>query len=80
MHSYISSAAVFIINSWQEPRGIVMDISVVLPVMNEARTCGRCSRSSRRFSRARSISYEILVIDGNSTDGTARSPRHSARE
>ena len=47
-----------------------MDISVVLPVMNECRERAPLLPQLKSIFAREKLSYEILVIDGNSTDGT----------
>jgi glycosyltransferase involved in cell wall biosynthesis len=47
-----------------------MDISVVLPVMNECENVRALLPQLQAIFAREKLSYEILVIDGNSTDGT----------
>ncbi len=47
-----------------------MDISVVLPVMNECENVSILLPRLQSILAREKLSYEILVIDGNSTDGT----------
>jgi glycosyltransferase involved in cell wall biosynthesis len=47
-----------------------VDVSVVVPALNEERFIGRCLRSLAA-SRTE-LSFEILVVDGGSTDDTRR--------
>ncbi len=47
-----------------------MDISVVLPVMNECENVRELLPRLKAIFAREKLSYEILVIDGNSTDGT----------
>jgi dolichol-phosphate mannosyltransferase len=47
-----------------------MDISVVLPVMNERENVRELLPRLKAILGREKLSYEILVIDGNSTDGT----------
>jgi len=47
-----------------------MDISVVLPVMNECENVRALLPRLKSIFAREKLSYEILVIDGNSTDGT----------
>ena len=52
-----------------------MDISVILPVMNEAENLGSLlPRLIALLDRER-ITHEIIVIDGPSTDGTREAAR-----
>jgi glycosyltransferase involved in cell wall biosynthesis len=47
-----------------------MDISVVLPVMNECENVRLLLPRLKSILEREKLTYEILVIDGNSTDGT----------
>jgi glycosyltransferase involved in cell wall biosynthesis len=47
-----------------------MDISVVLPVVNERDNLGLLLPRLKFILEREKLSYEILVVDGNSTDGT----------
>ena len=47
-----------------------MDITVVLPVMNECENVRALLPRLKSIFAREKLSYEILVIDGNSTDGT----------
>ena len=50
-----------------------MKLSVVIPAHNEAGSVGADRRGrSRAALRAEAIPYEIVVVDDDSTDGTAR--------
>ena len=57
-----------------------MDISVVLPVMNEAENLSLLLPQLKSILEREKLSYEILVIDGPSTDGTREvAASHGAR-
>ena len=47
-----------------------MDISVVLPTVNECENVRELLPRLKAIFAREKLSYEILVIDGNSTDGT----------
>ncbi len=47
-----------------------MDLTITLPVLNEAQNLAVLLRSLPRILRPLQISYEILVIDGGSKDNT----------
>ena len=47
-----------------------MDISVVLPVVNERENLSVLLPRLKSILEREKLSYEILVVDGNSTDGT----------
>lgn len=56
-------------------------LSVVIPAHNEETSLGPCLDQLRRTLRDdHHIPYEIIVVDDNSTDGTARVVRERARE
>ena len=57
-----------------------MDISVVLPLMNERENVSMLLPRLKAILAREHLSYEILVIDGNSTDGTREeAAAHGAR-
>jgi len=57
-----------------------MDISVVLPVMNEGANLSILLPKMKATLEREKLSYEILVIDGNSTDNTREvAAEHGAR-
>ncbi|HLI82032.1 MAG TPA: glycosyltransferase [Candidatus Binataceae bacterium] len=57
-----------------------MDISVVLPVMNEGENLSVLLPQFKAIFAREKLSYEILVIDGNSTDNTREvAAAHGAR-
>jgi len=47
-----------------------LDISVVIPCLNEARTIGRCVEAAWRGIRAAGLDGEVIVADNGSTDGS----------
>ncbi len=47
-----------------------MDISVVLPTVNECENVGLLLPRLQAIFAREKLTYEILVVDGNSTDGT----------
>ena len=47
-----------------------LDLSIVMPCLNEAATVGICVRDAESFLRANGLSGEILVVDNGSTDGS----------
>ncbi len=52
-------------------------ISVIIPARNEAETIGTCLRSLAHQNMARNR-YEIIVVDGDSSDGTCAVARRYA--
>jgi glycosyltransferase involved in cell wall biosynthesis len=50
-----------------------LELSVVLPCLNEERTVGACVRSAKAFLRQAKIRGEVIVADNGSTDGSRRS-------
>ena len=47
-----------------------MELSIVLPCLNEARTLQSCIEDALQFIRTRGISGEVIVADNGSTDGS----------
>jgi glycosyltransferase involved in cell wall biosynthesis len=57
-----------------------MEVSIVMPCLNEAETVGRCTEKALGFLRANAVSGEVIVADNGSTDGSqAIAERHGAR-
>lgn len=50
--------------------GSVVEVSVVMPCLNEADTIGTCIEKAQRAIREHNISAEIVVADNGSTDGS----------
>ncbi len=49
-----------------------LEVSVVIPCLNEADTVGTCVRKARAALRAAGIEGEVIVADNGSTDGSQR--------
>src|SRR6185295_6173985 len=47
-----------------------IELSIVIPCLNEAATLGECIRAAQEGLRALSIDGEIIVADNGSTDGS----------
>lgn len=47
-----------------------MDLTVLIPALNEAGNIGELVRRARHVMDQQQLTYEILVLDGNSTDDT----------
>src|SRR5438128_12482723 len=57
-----------------------LDVSVVMPCLNEARTIVTCIEKAHAALRNSGLSYEIVVGDNGSTDGSQDLARaHGAR-
>lgn len=52
----------------QEPQSV--ELSVVMPCLNEAETLATCIRKAQRALRENNISGEIIIADNGSTDGS----------
>jgi glycosyltransferase involved in cell wall biosynthesis len=48
----------------------ILDVSVVMPCLNEARTIATCIRKAHAALSGSGLSYEIVVGDNGSTDGS----------
>jgi len=66
-------------DSPQPGEGSLPFVSVIVPVRNEERRIGRCLRSlaAQDYPRGR---FEVLVVDGDSTDGSRRAAEEVAQE
>jgi len=47
-----------------------LELSIVMPCLNEVETLPRCIEKARRFLREHKVSGEVLVADNGSTDGS----------
>jgi uncharacterized membrane protein YidH (DUF202 family) len=57
-----------------------MELSIVMPCLNEARTVATCVTKARQWLEAQGVRGEILVADNGSTDGSqAIAAAHGAR-
>ena len=57
-----------------------VELSIVMPCLNEAATIGRCIEKARGFLTKNSVCGEIIVADNGSTDGSQEIAReHGAR-
>src|SRR5437588_1872820 len=56
-------------NSLREPEPEI-EVSVVMPCLNEARTVGRCVAKARASLERMGVHGEIVIADNGSTDGS----------
>ena len=56
--------------SSQSPAGEGIELSVVMPCLNEAETVEVCIRKARIACEEHGITYEVIVADNGSTDGS----------
>ncbi len=49
-----------------------IELSVVMPCLNEARTIKQCVKDAQAFMRRKNIEGEIIVVDNGSTDDSAK--------
>ena len=49
---------------------LVVEVSVVMPCLNEADTLETCIRKAQRAMREHGITGEVIVADNGSTDGS----------
>src|SRR4051794_33351128 len=47
-----------------------VELTILMPCLNEAKTVGRCVQAAREFLARSGISGEVLVADNGSTDGS----------
>ena len=47
-----------------------LELSIVMPCLNEARTVGICVRKAREYLDLHGIKGEVIVADNGSTDGS----------
>jgi hypothetical protein len=48
-----------------------LELSIVMPCLNEAETLGACIEKARRSLQTLGVAGEVIVADNNSTDGSA---------
>ena len=53
-------------------KGAEIELSIVLPCLNEAATVGTCVSKARGFLEQNGINGEVVVADNGSTDGSQR--------
>ena len=49
-----------------------MELTILIPCLNEAKTLGICIRKAQKFLKEHSIDGEVLVSDNGSTDGSIK--------
>ncbi len=49
---------------------MTLELSIVMPCLNEAETVGRCVREARAFLEQSGVRGEVVVADNGSTDGS----------
>jgi len=54
-----------------------LELSVVLPCLNEVRTVGACVREAREAMDRAGLAGEVIVADNGSTDGSQDAARHA---
>jgi glycosyltransferase involved in cell wall biosynthesis len=54
----------------EPPRAGAVEVSVVIPCLNEARTVGTCVRKALRSLEELGVQGEVIVADNGSTDGS----------
>jgi glycosyltransferase involved in cell wall biosynthesis len=47
-----------------------VELSIVMPCLNEAQTVGTCIRKARGFLESRGVPGEVIIADNGSTDGS----------
>jgi glycosyltransferase involved in cell wall biosynthesis len=65
---------------FEAERAAALDVSVVMPCLNEAKTIVTCIEKAHQALRNSGLSYEIVVGDNGSSDGSQRlAEAHGAR-
>lgn len=54
----------------REPDGVPLELTILMPCLNEARTLPACIAKARGFLTRHDIAGEVLVADNGSTDGS----------
>ena len=54
-----------------------IDLSVVMPCLNEEKTVGNCIREAQKYIKENGLTGEIIVVDNKSDDASARIARRS---
>jgi len=63
-----------------ESNSAAVELSIVMPCLNEAETLAACLQKARRFLHENQITGEIIVADNGSTDGSPTlAAQHGAR-
>ena len=50
----------------------VLELSIVMPCLNEAETLGTCIKKAKSFLQENSVNGEVIVADNGSTDGSQK--------
>ncbi len=48
----------------------IPSVSIIMPALNEEKTIGKVVSETAGLMRSKGLSFEILVVDDGSTDGT----------
>jgi glycosyltransferase involved in cell wall biosynthesis len=59
-------------NTTKNPADGDVEVSAVIPCLNEARTIGICVQKAQRSFAAMGVTGEVVVVDNGSTDATAQ--------
>ncbi len=60
-----------------EPEGGQLELSIVMPCLNEAETVGVCVEKALRFLEKGAVDGEVIVADNGSTDGSVEIARRA---
>ena len=61
-------------------RPVELELTILMPCLNEAETIGTCIRNAQAFLARKGVAGEILVADNGSTDEIARHRPTTRRE
>jgi glycosyltransferase involved in cell wall biosynthesis len=65
------------IDADREPHWLPLELTILMPCLNEAETVATCVRKARAFLERTAISGEVLVADNGSSDGSVRLAREA---
>src|SRR5687767_6275990 len=75
-----SQGSEMLTGSGQDVEQPTLELTILMPCLNEAETLGTCIDKARTFLQRKAIVGEILVADNGSTDGSLDiAARHGAR-
>jgi glycosyltransferase involved in cell wall biosynthesis len=74
---FVPLQAAYLTEAAQEPGYLPLELTILMPCLNEAETVATCVRKARAFLERTAISGEVLVADNGSSDGSVRLAREA---